>query len=157
MSCCEKMIPSPKFFNIISNTAFAHDLTIGGSFKDAIDVFKSYAQKALKIDFSEGNDFNVCLDESLEKGEYTITSTEEKVEIFAGGDEGANYALATLLILMEIKEGKAFLPCFEMRDKADNDYRGLMIDCARNVHPLPLLKKYIDLCWFYKIKYLHLH
>ena len=63
------MIPSPKFFNIISNTAFAHDLTIGGSFKDAIDVFKSYAQKALKIDFSEGNDFNVCLDESLEKGE----------------------------------------------------------------------------------------
>lgn len=157
MTCYGKIIPSPKFFNIISYTAFAHDLTIGGSFKDAIDVFKSYAQKALKIDFSEGNDFNVCLDESLEKGEYTITSTEGKVEISAGGDEGANYALATLLLLMEIKEEKAFLPCFEMRDKADNDYRGLMIDCARNVHPLPLLKKYIDLCWFYKIKYLHLH
>ena len=75
----------------------------------------------------------------------------------AGGSEGASYALASLVQIIENDGGKARLAEFYMRDKADNDYRGLMIDCARNHHPLSILKKYVDLCWFYKIKYLHLH
>ncbi len=157
MSCCEKMIPSPKYFCEISREIFAHKPTISGDFVEAVKVFKSYAQKALKIDFSAGNDFTICLDESFEECEYAIFSTESKVEISAGGEEGANYALATILQLAENKEGEICLSSFEMRDKADNDYRGLMIDCARNHHPFSLLLKYIDLCWFYKIKYLHIH
>ena len=157
MSCREKMIPSPKYFYEKSGEAFARKPTISGDFKDALNVFAVYAKKAFDLDFSPGNDFTICLDKSLEAGGYTIISTESKVEIAAGGSEGASYALATLLQIIESKDGQLYLPAFELRDKADNDYRGLMIDCARNVHPLPLLLKYIDLCWFYKIKYLHLH
>ena len=157
MSCYEKMIPSPKNYNKISEAVFARNTTISGDFHSAVQVFKEYAGKAHGLLFTEGDDFTVCLDKSLEEGEYAIVSTEEKVTVTAGGREGAGYALATLLQLIENRNGKAALGCFDISDKADNGYRGLMIDCARNAHPLPLLKKYVDLCFFYKIKYLHLH
>ncbi len=156
MSCYEKMIPSPKLL-FENDGIFIHDTTISGEFEGAIEVFKSYARKAHCLEFTEGNDFALCLDASLDAGEYTVNSTEGMVMICAGGSEGASYALATLLQLMENSDGKVLLPAFEIHDKADNGYRGLMIDCARNAHSLPLLKKYIDLCWFYKIKYIHLH
>ena len=156
MSCYEKMIPSPKLL-FVNDGIFIHETTISGEFEGAIEVFKSYAKKAHCLEFTEGNDFVLCLDASLDAGEYTVSSTEGMVMIWAGGSEGASYALATLLQLMDNSDGKALLPAFEMHDKADNSYRGLMIDCARNAHPLPQLKKYIDLCWFYKIKYIHLH
>ena len=156
MGCYDNMIPSPKF---LCNTDdyFCHGTTISGDFENAVEIFKGYVKKAFDLDFTEGNDFILSLDESLDAGEYTILSTEGQVVMTAGASEGASYALASLVQVMQNYEGKALIANFEMHDKADNDYRGVMIDCARNVHPLPLLKKYVDLCWFYKIKYLHLH
>ncbi len=156
MNCYEKMIPSPKYL-YESGGLFSHKATVSGDFPHAIEVFKAYAKKAVGLDFTEGNDFTVCLDESLDEGEYAVFSTEGAVEITAGGSEGASYALASLLQIIENKDGNAVAPALEIRDKADNGYRGLMIDCARKHHPLSLLKYYVDLCWFYKIKYIHLH
>ncbi len=156
MTFYEKMIPTPKFVCGTGKKYF-HAPAISGEFKTATDTFRYYAKKALSLDFTEGNDITLCLDESLECGEYTLSSTEGIIMITAGGSEGASYALATLLQITENKDGMAYVPSLEIHDKADNGYRGLMIDCARHHHPLSLLKKYIDLCWLYKIRCLHLH
>ncbi len=157
MSFFEKMIPQPKSFSENEGVEYSYSPDISGDFESSIRVFKAYAKKAYNIEFGEGESIKVCLDESLSDGEYTICAGKEGIIIKAGASEGAGYALATLLQIIEKRENKIFLPFCEIYDKADNDYRGLMIDCARNAHPLPLLKKYIDACWFYKIKYFHLH
>lgn len=156
MEYIEKMIPLPKCL-CTSGEYFVHGTTISGDFPMAAECFKNYVKKVHDLDFTEGNDFIVSLDESLEKGEYAILSGSERIEIKAGGSEGARYAFASLIQLIENREGKAALEAFEMRDKADNPYRGLMVDCARKHHPLAVLKRYVDLCWFYKIRMLHLH
>lgn len=156
MGCYEKMIPSPKML-CDSDVYCLHGGTIGGDFESAIEIFRSYAKKAHGIEFSQGDSIVLCADSTLEAGEYRITSHKDSVKIWASDSEGASYALASLLQLMENEDGCVKLPVFDMRDKANNDYRGLMIDCARNHHPVSLLKKYTDLCWLYKIKYLHLH
>ncbi len=157
MSCYEKMIPQPKLYVEKSIKKHLYTPTISGDFSSVADAFKDYAQKAYNLEFSEGNHIVLSHSSSLEKGEYAIDATEEYIKISASDSEGANYALSSLLQIIEEKNGNICLDDVEIRDKADNNYRGLMIDCARNHHPLSLLKKYVDLCWFYKIKYLHLH
>ena len=156
MGCYEKMIPSPKMLSE-SGAVSRLGATVSGDFEAAVRVFCDYAKKAHGIDFKRGNDIVLKTDASLEAGEYLIISNEDGVMIHSSDSEGASYALATVLQLMEKEEETLKLPVFRMRDKASNGYRGLMIDCARNHHPVSLIKKYTDLCWLYKIKYLHLH
>lgn len=157
MSFFEKIIPQPKDISINEGAEYYYSPEISGDFEDSIAVFCDYAKKAYDIEFSAGEAIKVCFDEELSAGEYTLSADEKGIFIKAGECTGAGYALATLLQMIEIKDGRLCLCKCEIKDHADNDYRGLMIDCARNAHPLPLLKKYIDACWFYKIKYLHLH
>ena len=49
------------------------------------------------------------------------------------------------------------IPAVSLTDTADFEYRGLLIDCARSFHDLDELKKYVNLCAFYKIRFLHIH
>jgi hexosaminidase len=49
------------------------------------------------------------------------------------------------------------VPKMNITDQADTSYRGLMIDLAREFHPAEDLKLLIEMCRFYKIRYLHLH
>ena len=49
------------------------------------------------------------------------------------------------------------LPVCEIQDTPDCSWRGMMVDLARDFHKLPVLYDYVDLCRFYKIRYLHLH
>ena len=44
-----------------------------------------------------------------------------------------------------------------IEDYPDKDYRSLMVDLGRQWHPARTLYKYIDVCYMYKVKYLHLH
>ena len=77
--------------------------------------------------------------------------------MYAGDKSGANYALSTLLQLSEIRDGKLIFPNVKISDKPDCEYRSLMVDLARKWHEFDILLKYIDMCYFYKVKYLHLH
>ncbi len=76
--------------------------------------------------------------------------------------EGANYqavALASSSLLQVIREngGKYFIPRLSVEDEPQYDYRAVMLDLARFWHPVKTIEETIDLLWFYKIKYLHLH
>ena len=93
---------------------------------------------------------------SLAPGSYTL-DTREGVKAFASDTEGILYALASLLQLTGYETGNLEIPRLYLEDHADKDYRSLMIDLAREWHPFPKLLKFVDLCFFFKIKYLHLH
>ena len=123
-------------------------------FYPLIKVCCEYTKKVLgKVFREEPGGVCLILDEKLERESYVIR-VDDEVKIWASDYQGCAYGLATLLQLMD---DKMEVEKVQIEDKPDKDYRGLMIDLARKWHPFPKLLHYVDICFFYKVKYLHLH
>ena len=124
---------------------------------DAIDGFCACAEKIFltKVHKEKGA-ITLIYDEKLDKDSYTLEICDD-VKIFASDYYGAVYGLATVLQLATVKDGKFEFEKIKISDHPDKDYRGLMVDLAREWHPFDKVLKYVDVCYFFKIKYLHLH
>ncbi len=160
-----KVIPMPKkvigesaegefeYFSL--NPSFVCDCKAFGA---AASAFFAYAKKVHGLVFSDGDScITVSCDSSIEEGAYSIVSDRSGIKVTASDTEGINYALATLLQIISSESGLLSAPVVTIYDKPDCKYRSLMVDLARQWHPAELLSDYVDLCWFYKVKYLHLH
>jgi len=64
---------------------------------------------------------------------------------------------ATLLQALIEKDGKVSLPKMTIKDWPHADYLAIMVDCARQEIPIYVLRKMVDACRFYKVRYCHLH
>ncbi|TGV04613.1 beta-N-acetylhexosaminidase [Flavivirga rizhaonensis] len=108
-------------------------------------------------EYTENNN-NIILgyDNNLGEEEYKLI-IEKKVHIEASNYNSAAMAAATLMQLINITEDQVGFPNISISDKPDYKYRSVMLDLARFWHPMETVKEIIDLLWFYKIKYLHLH
>ncbi len=91
---------------------------------------------------------------TLQTEEYTISVSQKEVVIEVSSSKGANRALASLLAIID---DNGFLPECDIWDKPDMPYRSVMIDVARQIHPIEFLYRYIDLCWIYKLSYCQIH
>ncbi len=120
----------------------------------AVRVFREYTARCFGGKPFSGAIRVIC-DENL-PWDYTL-SVGEEVVICAADNTGANHAFATLLQMYEDREGTLVLPRCEIADKADNEWRGVMVDLARCWHEAPYLFAVSDLCWLYKINRIQLH
>jgi hypothetical protein len=89
-------------------------------------------------------------------GAHTLTIGEQAVV------EGFDYravaeGTATLLQAIRQEGGQAALPGLAIKDWPHADYCGMMVDCGRQEQPLEMLRKMIETCRMYKVRYLHLH
>jgi len=89
-------------------------------------------------------------------GAHTLTIGEQAVV------EGFDYRAvaegsATLLQSIRQASGKTALPRLAIKDWPHADYCGMMVDCGRQEQPIAALKKMIETCRMYKVRYLHLH
>lgn len=160
-----KVIPMPKevagadedgnFGSIFVKAAIFTDNT---DFTDGVNVFKEYILR-LHNEVLENNKGGIVLyaDATLEKEAYRIECKAAEIKVYASDKIGAGYALSTLLQLAELKDGMLIFPEVTVYDKPDCEYRSLMVDLARKWHEFDILLKYVDMCYFYKVKYLHLH
>ena len=87
---------------------------------------------------------------------HTITITDRAVV------EGWDYravceGTATLLQALANKDGKPSLPKMTIKDWPHADYAAVMVDCARQEIPIYALRKIIETCRFYKVRYCHMH
>ena len=98
----------------------------------------------------------IVYDGTLAANAYRIDTCERAV-LYASADEGVCYGLATLLQLCEAKGEGLYLPSVEIFDAPDRDYRSLMVDIGREWHPFDKLLKFVDLCFFYKVRYFNVH
>jgi hexosaminidase len=101
-------------------------------------------------------DVSLAIDPGLKGEEYALDVNE------TAAVRGADYftaaaGSATLLQILTCSGGKAALPRLSVADKPAYPYRGLLIDLARKYHAPGGVKQAIELCRFYKIRYLHLH
>ena len=107
----------------------------------------------LAIDTEGG--ITLCYDAALTPDAYVIDT--EMGRVYASAPEGLCYAFASLLQLFEIEGESVTLPRVRIEDRPDKPYRSLMVDLARCWHPFWQVLRFVDVCFLYKINYLHLH
>ncbi|MCY2930962.1 MAG: family 20 glycosylhydrolase, partial [Planctomycetota bacterium] len=89
-------------------------------------------------------------------GAYTLAVGEQAI-VEAFDYRAAVEGTATLLQALGQAGGDVTLPRLAVKDWPHSDYGGLMIDCGRQNQPVEWLKKMVEACRMYKVRYLHLH
>ena len=153
------IIPSPKKVVITGENVHISPVirSLDALFVNCAASFAELCEKAHGVSVSEGEGILLRRDESLSPSEYSLSVKEGGVVASAADEDGMTCALSTLLQLVTPENGALLLPEVEINDKPDCGYRALMIDLARKWHPFDTLLGYVDLCYLYKIKFLHLH
>ena len=127
-------------------------------FRHHADTLAEYVGKLHRLTLTDGSGgMTLCHDASLRAGEYRLNANADGVTAAAADDDGAACAMATVLQLLTVGDGRLHFPLVGIVDRPDCPYRSLMVDLARQWHPFETLSDYVDLCYLYKIKYLHLH
>ena len=154
------LIPTPKSCTVHDEALHRIPSTVCAdpAFGDVTAAFADSVLKIYGISMTKAPDAGVSLllDPALPAGAYALDSTGGVV-IRASGAEGAQYGLATVLQLLEGKGEGLAVPSVVIEDRPDKDYRAFMIATGRIFHPFEKMLKYVDLCYYYKLKYLHLH
>ena len=155
------VIPTPKRCEIISEAYHGIATTVCtevGEWRGALDVFCESVAKiyGVKMTVAEQGGVSLVKDANLSPNAYVLDTTDGVV-VRAATSEGALYGLATALQLLEAEKGELSVQSVHIEDAPEKEYRSFMIDAARAWHPFDKLLKYVELCFFYKVKYLHLH
>ncbi len=129
------------------------------------EIFAAYAADRWGICWTLGEGgVYLCADETLDREEYRLTCEGDRVVVYAATEKGMHNGLANLYSLLEVaaEEKKPdemgfAIPVTTMQEKPDMPYRGLMVDLARQWHPISYLLQYVDLCWKNRASHLQLH
>lgn len=110
-------------------------------------------QPGMKFD----KDPYLALNPELKGYEHRVTANAKGVLIEGTDYKSTALATATLLQSLDVKGPILSYPPIKIEDKPGTTYSGLMIDIARQFHPIEGLKVLVDMCQLYKLPYLHLH
>ncbi|GAD80308.1 beta-N-acetylhexosaminidase [Vibrio ezurae] len=95
-------------------------------------------------------------DEFAKTGAYTLDIAKDHVEIKAFDEAGAFYAMQSIFALVNL-DAPTQLPLLDIKDAPRFDYRGVMVDVARNFHSKDAILATLDQLAAYKMNKLHLH
>ncbi len=154
-----RLIPAPhKTDMTAARVAVVPVYTADETFADAAATLADYARRTHGITLTPGNGgITFSTDASLPSEGYTLTVTADGAAVKASDVLGAQNAAVTLIQLMEKAGDGLTLPVGVIEDAPKCTWRTVMIDLARDWHELHVLYEYVDMCRFYKIKYLHFH
>lgn len=93
--------------------------------------------------------------EGLEKEEYIINVSNEKISIDASTSIGFYHGMQTIRQLMISCNN--IIPCCIIKDKPKYYWRGFMVDCSRHFISIKELKKLIDLAALHHLNIFHWH
>lgn len=129
----------------------------------------------LKVETDAGRPGDIVLkiDKTIQAGEPILmlrnrqpVRTRDGAHRLTIGDravvEGFDYRAvaegsATLLQAVGQSGGQVSLPKLAIQDWPHADYCAQMVDVGRQNHPVEWLQKMVEVCRFYKVRYLHLH
>lgn len=89
-------------------------------------------------------------------GAYKLSVEIGGVNVLGYDEIGAYYGLQSLLALMH-QGGNSAIPMLAIEDAPRYQYRGVMVDVARNFHSKETILKTIDQMSAYKLNKMHLH
>lgn len=127
-------------------------------FANATKTLCDFARRIHKVEIAEGQGgIELLCDTSLPTEGYSLTIADRRVTVRAADLLGAQNAVSTLIQIMEREGDEIALPAGSLFDRPECSWRGVMLDLARNWHDMSVVYEYVDMCRFYKVKYLHLH
>jgi hexosaminidase len=91
------------------------------------------------------------------KGESYRLAIDRRAAVTGGHYNGVALGTATLLQAIRPGPGRPSLARLTVEDRPHFPYCGAMLDVARQPHSVAVLKQCVQVCRFYKIRYLHLH
>ena len=123
-----------------------------------VPSFTEYAKKLHGLEIVSGSGgIQIFFDHTVSSDGYRLEIDEGGAKVYASESEGVYYSLATLLQLMKMDGENIILPMVKIKDAPDCGYRSFMVDLARQWYDFEYVLRYVDLCYLYKLKYLHLH
>ena len=154
------LIPTPKNYSADEKTVCSFDYSIYtevDGWKKYCNTFADtlYSLYEVKPEFAEGG-IVLVKDEKLAAGSYTV-DCQDFIRVSASDEDGILYGIASLIQLTDFHKGRIQIPKLQIEDYPEKEYRAFMVDLGRLWHPYDKLLKYVDVCFLYKIKYLHLH
>ena len=96
-------------------------------------------------------------DRTLREEEYILAIDNEGISIKGSSYNAVCMAATSLLQLAKLNAGKLILPLAYIRDRPTLEYRGVMLDVARQWHNIETVKQVVELCRWYKIRYMQFH
>ena len=99
---------------------------------------------------------NAFSGEQAVSGAYQLSIAKGGIEIIAFDDAGAFYAVQSIFGLVDI-QNELTLPSVTIEDAPRFEYRGIMVDVARNFHSKQAILATLDQMAAYKMNKLHLH
>jgi hexosaminidase len=105
-----------------------------------------------------GRDGDVVLelDANLRGDAYRLI-VADRATVTGAGYSAAAIGSVTLLQAVGAKDGRVSLPRMTIQDQPHFAYCGAMLDVARKPFAIDTLRQCVQVCRFYKIRYLHLH
>ncbi|MBL4911504.1 MAG: carbohydate-binding domain-containing protein [Alteromonadaceae bacterium] len=106
---------------------------------------------------SKGIAVNLSIKENSQQviGSYNLTITPKTINITGVDSTGVFYGLSSLSSLLTL--GNKNLPLLTINDQPHYQFRGMMVDVARNFHSKAFILKLIEQMGAYKLNKLHLH
>lgn len=156
------IIPTAKSMTITSETE-SLDLSNGINlvFNNVNEQTVNAAVQRLKLlginQNENGVGVNLTLNENLtgQPDSYQIHSDDKGISITANSHSGVFYGLQTIASLVSLDDlSLAFL---SLNDEPHYQFRGMMVDVARNFHSKQFILDLIDQMAAYKLNKLHLH
>jgi len=156
-----KLLPYPNECTVIDEAehSLALSLSTEIDWTDEASTLCELFEKLFGTSLSEQTPAGIVLkkDATLAQNAYRLDSTGESVVLSASAREGLLYGFATLLQLINCNKEGAKIASVQIVDAPKKDYRAFMLDSVSEPHTMQQLFKYVDLCFFYKLNYLHLH
>lgn len=119
--------------------------------------------ETLEADIPVAEAVNIVRDEAMPADAYRLEVAPGRVDIVAGGAQGAFYAVQTLRQLIpvaayDVTNVRAVeLPVVTIEDKPCLGYRGMMLDVCRHFFTVDEVKEAIDLMAMHKLDVFHWH
>ncbi len=98
---------------------------------------------------------NVVADNSKKIGSYQLVVSDNKIDITGVDATGVFYGVQSLASLLTL--GKTELPLVTISDEPHYDFRGMLVDVARNFHSKEFILNLLEQMGAYKLNKLHLH
>lgn len=153
------IIPFPKEAKEYSKKSHSLPLFITSDvqWQSEIAVFFQLFSQIFETPLAEGpGSIELRFDPALAPDAYVL-DTETVACIQASGREGLLYGMASLLQLITVPDGNISIPAVHVEDYPDKPFRAFMLDLGFATQPFEKLRKFVDLCFLYKVNYLHVH
>jgi len=162
LSVNEQIIPTPKEINIDKqqrvlniaagfkvnyNNVAAKDVNAALMHLQQLGVKQSETGVAVNLKINANNNQLI--------GSYHLAITDNAINIAGVDSTGIFYGLSSLASLLTLN--KNTLPLLTINDQPHYQFRGMMVDVARNFHSKEFILKLIAQMGAYKLNKLHLH